>query len=703
VERQYSLERTRNIGIMAHIDAGKTTTTERILYYTGRSYKIGEVHEGTATMDWMVQEQERGITITSAATTCFWRDCRVNIIDTPGHVDFTVEVERSLRVLDGAVAILDAVSGVEPQTETVWRQADKYRVPRIIYVNKMDRVGADYYQCIDMVRSRLGAHPVPLQIPIGREDQYRGLVDLIDEIGLVWDDDDDSLGKEYTKIAVPADLQEQVKEYREKMIEGLAEVDEHLMEKYVHGEPITPAELKAAVRKGTITMKLFPVLCGASFKNKGVQALLDSVIDYLPSPLDIPAVQGINPETKETEERKADDDAPFAALAFKIMNDQHVGQLVFLRVYSGTLEAGSGVYNSTKDKKERVGRLLRMHANKKEEVEAVAAGDIAAAIGLKLTTTGDTLCDPDRPIVLESMTFPDPVIAVAIEPKTRADEEKLGTSLSRLALEDPTFRVTSDEETAQTLIHGMGELHLEIIVDRLLREFKVEANVGKPQVAYRETVRKHAEAQGRYVRQTGGRGQYGDVYLEVEPNEAGKGFEFENKIVGGSIPREYIPAVEKGIREALDTGVLAGYPIVDIKVRLTDGSYHEVDSSEMAFKIAASMGFKEACRKAKPVLLEPVMDVEVVTPEEYMGAIVGDLNSRRGRIASMEARGSSQVIRASVPLGQMFGYATEMRSMTQGRATYTMQFARYEEVPPGISEEIMAKVAGKPPARSGSR
>jgi elongation factor G len=703
VERQYSLERTRNIGIMAHIDAGKTTTTERILYYTGRSYKIGEVHEGTATMDWMVQEQERGITITSAATTCFWRDCRVNIIDTPGHVDFTVEVERSLRVLDGAVAILDAVSGVEPQTETVWRQADKYRVPRIIYVNKMDRVGADYYQCIDMVRSRLGAHPVPLQIPIGREDQYRGLVDLIDEIGLVWDDDDDSLGKEYTKIAVPADMQEQVKEYREKMIEGLAEVDEHLMEKYVHGEPITPAELKAAVRKGTITMKLFPVLCGASFKNKGVQALLDSVIDYLPSPLDIPPMQGVNPETKETEERKADDNAPFAALAFKIMNDQHVGQLVFLRVYSGTLEAGSGVYNSTKDKKERVGRLLRMHANKKEEVEAVAAGDIAAAIGLKLTTTGDTLCDPDRPIVLESMTFPDPVIAVAIEPKTRADEEKLGTSLSRLALEDPTFRVTSDEETAQTLIHGMGELHLEIIVDRLLREFKVEANVGKPQVAYRETIRRKAEAQGRYVRQTGGRGQYGDVYLEVEPNEAGKGFEFENKIIGGSIPREYIPAVEKGIREALDTGVLAGYPIVDIKVRLTDGSYHDVDSSEMAFKIAASMGFKEACRKAKPVLLEPVMDVEVVTPEEYMGAIVGDLNSRRGRIASMEARGSSQVIRASVPLGQMFGYATEMRSMTQGRATYTMQFARYEEVPPGISEEIMAKVAGKPPARTGSR
>jgi len=703
VERQYSLDRTRNIGIMAHIDAGKTTTTERILYYTGRSYKIGEVHEGTATMDWMVQEQERGITITSAATTCFWRDCRVNIIDTPGHVDFTVEVERSLRVLDGAVAILDAVSGVEPQTETVWRQADKYRVPRMVYVNKMDRVGADFYQCVDLVRERLGAHPVAVQIPIGREDQYRGLVDLIDEVGLVWTDDDDSLGKEFTKIEVPADMREQVKEYREKMIEGLAEVDEHLMEKYVHGEPITPAELKAAVRKGTISMKLFPILCGASFKNKGVQPLLDAVIDYLPSPLDIPPIQGINPETKEAEERKASDDAPFAALAFKIMSDQHVGQLVFLRVYSGTLEAGSGVYNSTKDKKERVGRLLRMHANKKEEVEAVAAGDIAAAIGLKLTTTGDTLCDPDRPIVLESMTFPEPVIAVAIEPKTRADEEKLGTSLARLALEDPTFRVTSEEETAQTLIHGMGELHLEIIVDRLLREFKVEANVGKPQVAYRETVRKKAEAQGRYVRQTGGRGQYGDVYLEVEPNEAGKGFEFENKIIGGSIPREYIPAVEKGIREALDTGVLAGYPIVDVKVQLTDGSYHEVDSSEMAFKIAASMGFKEACRRAKPVLLEPVMDVEVVTPEEYMGAIVGDLNSRRGRIVSMEARGSSQVIRATVPLGQMFGYATEMRSMTQGRATYTMQFARYEEVPPGIADEIMAKVAGKPPARAGSR
>jgi elongation factor G len=703
VERQYSLEKTRNIGIMAHIDAGKTTTTERILYYTGRSYKIGEVHEGTATMDWMVQEQERGITITSAATTCFWRDCRINIIDTPGHVDFTVEVERSLRVLDGAVAVLDAVSGVEPQTETVWRQADKYRVPRLVYVNKMDRVGADFYRCLDMLRGRLGAHPVAIQLPIGREDQFKGLVDLIDQVAYVWDENDDTLGKEFKKIAIPTDMVEQVKEYREKMIEGLAEVDDHLMEKYVSGDAITTDELKAAVRKGAILMRLFPVICGASFKNKGVQALLDAVIDYLPSPIDIPPVQGINPETKETEERKAADDAPFAALAFKIMNDQHVGQLVFLRVYSGTLSASSGVLNSTKDKKERVGRLLRMHANKREEVEAIAAGDIAAAIGLKYTTTGDTLCDPDKPIVLESMTFPEPVIAVAIEPKTRADEEKLGVSLSRLAMEDPTFRVTTEEETSQTLIHGMGELHLEIIVDRLLREFRVEANVGKPQVAYRETIRRKGEAQGKFVRQTGGRGQYGDVYLEVEPNEPGGGFLFENKIVGGAVPKEYVPAVEKGVKEAMETGVLASYPMVDIKVALTDGSYHDVDSSEMAFKIAGSMGFKEAVRRAKPVLLEPVMDVEVVTPEEYMGAIVGDLNSRRGRILSMEARGSSQVIRANVPLGQMFGYATEMRSMTQGRATYTMQFARYEEVPAAIAEEIMAKVAGKPAARAGTR
>jgi len=703
VERQYSLEKTRNIGIMAHIDAGKTTTTERILYYTGRSYKIGEVHEGTATMDWMVQEQERGITITSAATTCFWRDCRINIIDTPGHVDFTVEVERSLRVLDGAVAILDAVSGVEPQTETVWRQADKYRVPRIVYVNKMDRVGADFYRCIDMLRERLGAVPVAIQVPIGREDQYRGLVDLIDEVALVWDENDETLGKEYKKIPIPTDMTGLVREWREKMIEALAEVDEHVMEKYVGNEPVSAEALRAAVRRGTILMKLFPVLCGASFKNKGVQPLLDAVVDFLPSPVDIPAVRGINPETHAVEERAAADDEPFAALAFKIMNDQHVGQLVFLRVYSGTLTSGSAVYNSTKDRKERVGRLLRMHANKREEIDAVAAGDIAAAIGLKFTTTGDTLCDPARPIVLEAMTFPEPVIAVAIEPKTKADEEKLGLSLARLALEDPTFRVTSDQETGQTLIHGMGELHLEIIVDRLLREFRVEANVGKPQVAYRETIRQRAEAQGRFVRQTGGRGQYGDVYLEVEPGEPGEGITFENKIVGGAVPREYIPAVEKGVREALETGVLAGYPVVDVRVRLVDGSYHEVDSSEMAFKIAASMGVKEACRKARPVLLEPVMDVEVVTPEEYMGAVMGDLNSRRGRIVSMEARGNSQVIRALVPLGQMFGYVTDLRSMTQGRATSTMQFSRYEEVPASIAEEIMAKVAGKPAARAGSR
>jgi elongation factor G len=703
VDRQYSLEKTRNIGIMAHIDAGKTTTTERILYYTGRSYKLGEVHEGTATMDWMVQEQERGITITSAATTCFWRDCRINIIDTPGHVDFTVEVERSLRVLDGAVAILDAVSGVEPQTETVWRQADKYRVPRIVYVNKMDRVGADFYRCVEMIRTRLGGHPVPIQLPIGREDDYTGLIDLIDEIALVWDEGEETLGKEFKTAPIPPEFRDQVKEYREKMIEGLAEVDEHLMEKYVHGKTIGADELKAAVRKGTIAMTLFPVLCGASFKNKGVQPLLNAIIDYLPSPLDIPPVQGVNPDSGATEERKAADDEPFAALAFKIMNDQHVGQLVFLRVYSGTLASGTGVLNSTKDRKERIGRLLRMHANKREEVDGIAAGDIAAAIGLKFTTTGDTLCDPGKPIVLESMTFPEPVIAVAIEPKTRADEEKLGMSLARLALEDPTFRVTTEEETSQTLIHGMGELHLEIIVDRLLREFRVEANVGKPQVAFRETIRAAAEAQGRFVRQTGGRGQYGDVYLEVEPNEPGHGVEFENKIVGGSVPREYVPAVEKGVREALATGVLAGYPMVDVKVRLTDGSYHEVDSSEMAFKIAGSMAVKEACRRARPALLEPVMSVEVVTPEEYMGAIVGDLNARRGRIASMEARGSSQVIRALVPLATMFGYATEMRSMTQGRATYTMQFARYEEVPPAIAEEIMAKVAGKPAVRAGSR
>ena len=702
MDSQYPLEKTRNIGIMAHIDAGKTTTTERVLYYTGRSYKIGEVHEGTATMDWMVQEQERGITITAAATTSFWQDCLINIIDTPGHVDFTMEVERSLRVLDGALAILDEVSGVEPQTETVWRQADKYSVPRIVYVNKMDRVGADFYRCLAMLKERLGVHAVPIQIPIGREDQFKGIINLVEQVAYVWADDD-SLGQNYSTQEIPADMQELVKEYREKMIEGLAEVNDHLMEKYLSGEKISPEEIKAAIRAGTITMKVFPVICGASFKNKGVQTMLDSVVDYLPSPLDIPPVNGINPDTQQPDTREADPKAPFSALAFKIMNDPFIGQLVFVRVYSGTLASGSGVYNSTREKKERVGRLVRMHANKREEIEAVSAGDIAAVVGLKDTRTGDTLCDPAKPIVLESMDFPTPVIAVAIEPKTKADEEKLGLSLARLALEDPTFKVNVDPETNQTLIHGMGELHLEIIVDRLLREFKVEANVGKPQVAYRETVRQKAEAQGRFVRQTGGRGQYGDVWLEVEPAEPGQGVVFENKLKGPAIPREYVPAVEKGVKEAAETGILAGYPVVDIKISLTDGSYHEVDSSEMAFKIAGSMGFKEAVRKARPVLLEPVMAVEVVVPEEYMGAVVGDLNSRRGRIVSMEARAGAQVIRANVPLGQMFGYATDVRSMTQGRATYTMQFARYEEVPRAIAEEIMAKVAGKAAPRAGSR
>ena len=702
MEPQYPLEKTRNIGIMAHIDAGKTTTTERVLYYTGRSYKIGEVHEGTATMDWMVQEQERGITITSAATTSFWADCRINIIDTPGHVDFTMEVERSLRVLDGAIAILDAVSGVEPQTETVWRQADKYRVPRIVYVNKMDRVGADYFRCLEMLKDRLGAHPVPIQIPLGREDQFKGVINLIEQVAYVWPEDD-SLGQTFETVDIPADLKAQAAEYREKMIEGLAEVDDHLMEKYLSGEKVSPEEIKAAVRAGTISMKLFPVICGASFKNKGVQPMLDAVVDYLPSPLDVPAIKGVNPETGQPETREPDEKAPVSALAFKIMNDVFVGQLTFVRVYSGTLASGTGVYNSTRDKKERIGRLVRMHANKREEIEAVTAGDIAAVVGLKDTRTGDTLCDPHKPIVLESMDFPAPVIAVAIEPKTKADEEKLGQSLARLAMEDPTFKVNVDPETNQTLIHGMGELHLEIIVDRLLREFKVEANVGKPQVAYRETVRQKAEAQGRFVRQTGGRGQYGDVWLEIEPTEPGLGVIFENKLKGPAIPREYVPAVEKGIKEAAETGVLAGYPVVDIKVSLTDGSYHDVDSSEMAFKIAGSMGFKEGCRKARPVLLEPVMDVEVVCPSDYQGAVIGDLNSRRGRIVSQEVRANAQVIRANVPLGQMFGYATDVRSMTQGRATYTMQFARYEEVPKNIAEEIMAKVAGKSTPRAGSR
>jgi elongation factor G len=701
VDRQYLLEKTRNIGIMAHIDAGKTTTTERILYYTGRSYKIGEVDEGTATMDWMVQEQERGITITSAATTCFWRDCRINIIDTPGHVDFTVEVERSLRVLDGAIAILDAVAGVEPQTETVWRQADKYRVPRIAYVNKMDRTGADFCRSVAMIRDRLGAVPVPVQIPLGKEDSFAGVIDLIEQVAIVWDEE--SMGQRFTYQEIPADARDLVLEYRESMVEALAEVDEKLMEKYLGNGKIGSGEIIAALRAGTIAMKLVPVVCGASFRNKGVQALLDAVVNYLPSPLDVPPVQGVNPETRANEVRLPGDAEPFSALAFKIMNDPYVGQLAFLRVYSGTLRSGSHVLNSTKEKKERVGRLVRMHANKREEIEAVTAGDIAAAVGLKFTTTGDTLSDPQKAIVLEPMDFPQPVISVAIEPKTKADEEKLGLALSRLALEDPTFKVTVDAETSQTLISGMGELHLEIIVDRLLREFRVEANVGKPQVAYRETIRHEAEARGRFVRQTGGRGQYGDVWLEVAPLPPGQGSVFENAIVGGAIPREFIPAVEKGVREALETGVLAGYPVADVKVTLTDGSYHEVDSSELAFKIAGSIAFKEACRKARPVLLEPIMQVEVVVPEEYMGAVVGDLNSRRGRVQAMDTRAGSQVIRATVPLAEMFGYATDLRSMTQGRATYTMQFERYEEMPPAIAEEVIAKVSGRPPTRVGSR
>ncbi|MFN3480780.1 MAG: elongation factor G [Thermodesulfovibrionales bacterium] len=687
------LEKTRNIGIMAHIDAGKTTTTERILYYTGVTYKIGEVHEGTAVMDWMVQEQERGITITSAATTCFWKDHRINIIDTPGHVDFTIEVERSLRVLDGAVAVFDAVAGVEPQSETVWRQANKYGVPRIAFMNKMDRVGADFFMSVKTMIDRLGANPVPIQIPIGAEDKFRGPIDLVRGKAIYFDDE--TLGAKYVEDEIPQELLPKAREYREKMLEALADVDENIMEKFLGGEEITEEEIRRAIRKGTIEMRITPVLCGSAFKNKGVQMLLDAIVDYLPSPLDIPPVRGTNPSDGSEIERKASPDEPFAALAFKIMTDPYVGQLTFIRVYSGVLSAGSYVYNSTKDTKERIGRLLRMHANKREEVKEVAAGDIAAAVGLKNTLTGDTLCDEKAPIILEAIEFPEPVISVAIEPKTKADQEKLSQSLAKLAQEDPSFRVSFDEETGQTIIAGMGELHLEIIVDRLLREFKVSANVGKPQVAYKETIKAAAKAEGKFVRQSGGRGQYGHVVIEIEPAETGKGFEFVNKIVGGTIPREYIPAVEKGIKEALDSGVLAGYPVVDVKATLFDGSYHEVDSSEMAFKIAGSMAFKEAAKKAKPVLLEPIMSVEVVTPEEYMGDVMGDLNARRGKIQSMEKRGNSQVIRAEVPLSEMFGYATDLRSKTQGRATYTMQFSRYEEVPKNISDAIIAKVKGE--------
>ena len=690
---RFPLEKTRNIGIMAHIDAGKTTTTERILYYTGVTYKIGEVHDGTAVMDWMVQEQERGITITSAATTCFWKDHRINIIDTPGHVDFTIEVERSLRVLDGAVAVFDAVSGVEPQSETVWRQADKYKVPRIAFMNKMDRMGADFFMSVGSMVERLGAHPVPVQIPIGAEENFRGPVDLIDMKALYYDDE--TLGAKYVEGDIPDDLLPQAEQYREKMIEALSDVDDKLMEKYLNGESISGDDMKAALRKGTLEMKVTPVFCGTAFKNKGVQQLLDAIIDYLPAPGDVPPVQGKNPDSEEEEVRRADENAPLAALAFKVMTDPFVGQLTFLRVYSGVMTAGSYVYNSTKGTKERVGRLLKMHSNKREDIKEVVAGDIAAAVGLKSTLTGDTLCDEKNPVILEAMEFPEPVISVAIEPKTKADQEKLGQSLAKLTQEDPSFRVATNEETGQTIISGMGELHLEIIVDRLLREFKVGANVGKPQVAYRETIRAATKAEGKFVRQSGGRGQYGHVYIELEPLEPGKGFEFESKIVGGTVPREYFNAVEKGIREAGENGILAGYPVVDVKATLYDGSYHEVDSSEMAFKIAGSMGFKEAARKAKPVLLEPIMNVEVVTPEEYMGDVIGDLNSRRGRIQSMEKRGKAQVIKSQVPLSEMFGYATDLRSKTQGRATYTMQFANYDEVPKGISEGIVAKVKGE--------
>jgi elongation factor G len=690
---RFPLEKTRNIGIMAHIDAGKTTTTERILYYTGVTYKIGEVHDGTAVMDWMVQEQERGITITSAATTCFWKDHRINIIDTPGHVDFTIEVERSLRVLDGAVAVFDAVSGVEPQSETVWRQADKYRVPRIAFMNKMDRMGADFFMSVGSMVERLGARPVPVQLPMGAEENFRGPVDLIDMRALYYDDE--TLGAKYVEGDIPDDLLAQAKEYRERMIEALSDIDDRVMEKYLDGKEITGDEIKSALRKGTLEMKITPVFCGTAFKNKGVQQLLDAIVDYLPAPGDVPPVMGKNPGTEEPETRRADADGPFAALAFKVMTDPFVGQLTFLRVYSGVMAAGSYVYNSTKGTKERVGRLLKMHSNKREDVKEVSAGDIAAAVGLKSTLTGDTLCDDKNPVILEAMEFPEPVISVAIEPKTKADQEKLGQSLAKLTQEDPSFRVATNEETGQTLISGMGELHLEIIVDRLLREFKVGANVGKPQVAYRETVRAASKAEGKFVRQSGGRGQYGHVYIELEPMEAGKGFEFESKIVGGAVPKEYFNAIEKGIREAGENGILAGYPVVDVKATLYDGSYHEVDSSEMAFKIAGSMAFKEAAKKAKPVLLEPIMNVEVVTPEEHMGDVIGDLNSRRGRIQNMEKRGKAQVIRAQVPLSEMFGYATDLRSRTQGRATYTMQFANYDEVPKGISEGIIAKVKGE--------
>jgi len=687
--QRHPLAKVRNIGIMAHIDAGKTTTTERMLFYTGRTYKIGEVHDGAAVMDWMAQEQERGITITAAATTCEWRDHRINIIDTPGHVDFTMEVERSLRVLDGAIALFCSVAGVEPQSETVWRQADKYRVPRIAFINKMDRVGADFTQGVQMMIDRLHAHPLAIQLPLGQEDRFRGVIDLVRMVACVYDDE---MGVEWEEGPIPEDMVARARAERTRMIETLAERDDDLMLDYLDGEEISEGRLKAAIRKATLDIALVPVLCGSSFKNKGVQLLLDAVVDYLPSPLDIPPVEGVDPDNGREVTRHADDDEPFSAIAFKIMSDPFVGKLTYFRVYSGTLKAGSYVFNSSKEKKERVGRILQMHANHREDITHVFAGDIAAAVGLKDTSTGDTLCDAGSRVILEAIEFPDPVIFVAIEPKTKADQDRLSDSLMRLAEEDPTFRVRTDAETGQTIIAGMGELHLEIIVDRLLREFKVDANVGRPQVAYREGITKAvAKAEGRFVRQTGGRGQYGHVVIKMEPNEYGAGFIFENKIVGGAVPKEYIPAVQAGLVEAMETGVLAGFPMEDVKVQLTDGSYHEVDSSEMAFKIAGSLAFREAARHARPVLLEPVEDVEVVVPEEYMGDVIGDLNGRRGHILGMEARSGAQVIHATVPLAEMFGYATDVRSMTQGRATYTMQFSHYAEVPSTIAQEIIAQ------------
>ena len=689
--REYSLKNTRNIGIMAHIDAGKTTTTERILFYTGKTHRIGETHEGSATMDWMAQEQERGITITSAATTCYWKGNRINIIDTPGHVDFTVEVERSLRVLDGAVTVFCAKGGVEPQTETVWRQADEYKVPRMAYVNKMDITGADFYRVIKMMKDRLHTNAVAIELPIGKENTFRGIVDLMKMEADVYYDD---MGKDMRVEPIPEDMKELAEEYRANLIESIAETDEDLFEKYCNGDEISTDELKAALRKATIENKIVPVVCGTSYKNKGVQKLLDAVIDYMPSPLDIPAIKGINPKTGEEDERIASDDAPFSALAFKIMTDPFVGKLCFFRVYSGYIEKGSPVYNSTKDKDERFGRILQMHANDRSDIDCCYSGDIAAAVGVKNTTTGDTFCDEKHPIILESMVFPEPVIRVAIEPKTKAGQEKMGIALSKLAEEDPTFRTYTDDETGQTIIAGMGELHLEIIVDRLLREFKVEANIGNPQVAYKETIRKSVEQDTKYARQSGGKGQYGHVKIRLEPNEAGKGYEFVNAVTGGAIPKEYIPAVDAGIQGAMQAGVLAGYNVVDVKVTLYDGSYHEVDSSEMAFKIAGSMAFKEAMRKADPVLTEPIMKVVVTTPDDYMGDVIGDLNSRRGAIESMEPVAGAQQIHSSVPLSEMFGYATALRSRTQGRGVYSMEPSHFQEVPKSIQEEII-KVRAK--------